>query len=434
MVIIAPKLFSENLQPLIDHKNSYGIKTFLKTTEEIYSKYDGRDKAEQIKYFIKDALEQQNITYVLLIGGRQGQSFNWFVPVRYSNNKFHMQDNDFYHKKFLSDLYFADIYKENGEFEDWDSDDDSIFAEWEDDGLPDDSIDLIPDVCLGRLPCRSKDEVKIVVDKIIQYENNVFGQEWLKNILLIGGDSFPGIGNPFPFEGEVSCDWAMQYLENFVPTKLYTSDGTLSGIDDFISTFNNGYGIVLFHGHGIQNKIFTYLPDSQEKISVFHNNQFKRLQNKDKLPVMIVGCCITTTYDVGILNFLTVFKNLKKYAHFFSFIDECITNCFGWNMVKKSDGGSIAYIGSSSTAYLTLGDSNNDGIPDLVQMGYTTGLCNEFFRVFGEDEKKILGNIFRNSLSNIIENHSAQSNWGQCKCVQEFMLIGDPSLKIGGYS
>jgi len=278
MVIIAPELFSEDLQPLIDHKNIHGVQTFLKTTEEIYDNYAGRDKAEQIKYFIKDALEQLNITYVLLIGGRQGQSFNWFVPVRYSNNRFYLQDNDFYHKKFISDLYFADIYKETGEFEDWDSDGDSIFAEWKDGGLPEDSIDLIPDVCLGRLPCRSKGEVKIVVDKIIQYENNVFGQDWLKNILLVGGDSFPGIGAPFPFEGEVSCDWVMQYLEEFTPTKMYTSDGTLTGIDDFISAFNNGYGIVLFHGHGNQNKIFTYLPDSQEKISVFHNNQFKRIQ------------------------------------------------------------------------------------------------------------------------------------------------------------
>ena len=75
MVIIAPSMFSENLQPLIVHKDVYGVKTFLKTTQEIYDEYDGRDKPEKIKYFIKDAIETNNISYVLLVGGRVGQLF-----------------------------------------------------------------------------------------------------------------------------------------------------------------------------------------------------------------------------------------------------------------------------------------------------------------------------------------------------------------------
>ena len=49
LVIIAPDLFSDDLQPLIDHKNNYGIETVLKTTESIYQEYDGRDQPEQIK-------------------------------------------------------------------------------------------------------------------------------------------------------------------------------------------------------------------------------------------------------------------------------------------------------------------------------------------------------------------------------------------------
>jgi len=102
-------------------------------------------------------------------------------------------------------------------------------------------------------------------------------------------------------------------------------------------------------------------------------------------------------------------------------------------MVKKSDGGSIAHIGSSSTAWGETGDKNNDTIPDGVQTGCTSGLCTEFFRVYGEDEKSILGEIYADALSSVILNHSARSDRIQCKCVQEFQLIGDPSLMIGGY-
>jgi len=36
MVIIAPETFTTVVQPLIDHKNAVGIKTTIKTVEEIY--------------------------------------------------------------------------------------------------------------------------------------------------------------------------------------------------------------------------------------------------------------------------------------------------------------------------------------------------------------------------------------------------------------
>jgi len=95
MVIIAPDVFLQELQPLIEHKNNYGIRTFLETTNDIYNEFDGADKPEQIKYFIKDAIETRNIKYVLLVGGLKYYIWNnprdtinageeyWHVPVRY---------------------------------------------------------------------------------------------------------------------------------------------------------------------------------------------------------------------------------------------------------------------------------------------------------------------------------------------------------------
>ena len=76
MVVIAPNEFSSQIQPFINHKNNHNIITFLKTTEQIYSEYNGRDNAEQIKYFIKDAIETYGIEYVLLIGGHKNQLFS----------------------------------------------------------------------------------------------------------------------------------------------------------------------------------------------------------------------------------------------------------------------------------------------------------------------------------------------------------------------
>lgn len=428
MLVIAPEKFSSELQSLIDHKNIHGVQTILKTTEEIYNTFDGLDKAEQVKYFIKDAIEQWNISYVLLVGGRQGQRFRWYIPYRFSN-----VDDGFMHKQFLSDLYFADIYKNSDEFEDWDSNENGIFSEWyEDDPSPTDIMDLIPDVAVGRLPCRYKNEVTTIVKKIIDYENNAHEEDWLNRALLIGGDTNPGVGDPFPYEGEADCNYTEQLLTDFNVTKLIISDGSLTGYNDFINEFNKGNCFVLFHGHGLQDSLFTHTTEG-EQITVFHTDYISELNNEGMYPIMVVGCCATTEFDVGIFNFLTIFKNLKQHHFLFGFKYECVPEVFSWDMMKNPDKGVIAHIGSSSTAWGAAGDDNHDEIPDSVQFGYTTGLCAEFFKLVGEEEVDILGDAYSTALTKIIENHNAKNDRIQCKCVQEFQLIGDPSLKIGGY-
>ncbi len=204
MVIIAPSAFSTALQPLIEHKNTYGIETTLKTVEDIYAEYDGFDKAEQVKYFIKDALEQWNIKYVLLVGGLTSTIYakskdnvnlgasGWHIPVRYSNVR---AGGDL---GILTDLYYADIYKEGGEFETWDSDGDGILGEWystnEDSNIanetPEDIIDLLPDVAVGRLAVPDATEVQDMVNKIITYETTSYGSDWFKKMVVISGDGF----------------------------------------------------------------------------------------------------------------------------------------------------------------------------------------------------------------------------------------------------
>lgn len=196
LLMIAPSEFSTDLQPLINHKYDFNIKTMFKTTDEIYSEYEGRDKPEQIKYFIKDAIENWNITYVLLIGGltstvyakaRDTQNYGssgWHLPVRYTN----MEEAG--EPGIISDLYYADIYKSNEEgpvFDDWDSNNNDIFAEW---GLRGDKLDLYPDVSLGRLACRDTDEVQAVVNKIITYEESPCDPSWFNKIIGVTGDGF----------------------------------------------------------------------------------------------------------------------------------------------------------------------------------------------------------------------------------------------------
>ena len=196
LVVIAPSDFSDELAPLVAHKDSYGVRTLLQTTEDIYASYSGVDRPEQIKYFIKDAIEQWNISYVLLVGGLQSLIYgaardtpnygaaDWHVPVRYSN----MYDSYGGDPGFPCDLYFADVYKAGGVFDDWDSNQDGIIGARDRPGVQDDVIDLYPDVFVGRLPCRNSREVQACVEKIITYESTAHGSDWFKRIVAVAGD------------------------------------------------------------------------------------------------------------------------------------------------------------------------------------------------------------------------------------------------------
>jgi hypothetical protein len=228
LVIIAPKSFEKALQPLIEHKNGHGVITILKTTEDIYAEFTGVDKPEQIKYFIKNAIETWDVQYVLLVGGLKNMVFakprdnanegssGWHLPVRYTNlfdnPKFPLAAETLHDPGVLSDLYYADIYEAGGNFSSWDPNGDGIFAAWGKPGVENDTgIDMYPDVALGRLACVNVNEVRTVVKKIITYETTTYGSEWFKKMTVISGDGFLD-----------QQDLNFQWDTNALPTGSYT--------------------------------------------------------------------------------------------------------------------------------------------------------------------------------------------------------------------
>jgi hypothetical protein len=415
MIIITPNKFSKSIQPLIEHKNNNKIITMIKTTEEIYSEYEGRDAAEKVKYFIKDAIESHNSRYILLMGGKKILSFNWNVPARYSN----LADG-LGHEIFLSDLYFADIYKENGDFEDWDSNGNGIYAEW---GINGDELDLNPDIAIGRLPCRTRNEVETVVNKIITYENNAYSKSWFKRLVVVGGDTFPDYED---YEGELTCDAAVDYMTDFDIIKLYTSNGELKSPEDIVYELNNGCGFFMTRGKGGTDRIRMVQPEGPEFIA-FNIDHISDLNNKDMYPICILGECIHGRFDVGIINIIKLIQGDPEYN-----IYDCIPECIAWRLIREKDAGAIASITNTNICFGAFGDNDDNGINDDAEM-YGGFLIVELFRIYSEEKIDILGDLHKNAISSYIEIFPVYTNKIHSKSIQEFILFGDPSLKIGGY-
>jgi hypothetical protein len=415
MVVIAPAGFYLPVKKLVDHKINHNLPTVFKSTQSIYREFNGRDKAESIKFFIKEAIEKWDVNYVLLMGGRSNFYPKWHVPIRYVL----LDDETDRYTTFYSDHYYSDIYKSGGEFEDWDSNGDDIFAEW-----GKDQMDLEPDVCVGRLPCRNMFEARVVVNKIIDYENNAYGQEWFNTLVLIGGDTFTqSPGN----EGEETCDYAASFMDDFEKIRLYTSTGNLTGHEDVTEAMNNGCGFLFTRGKGGQDRLRTSLPEGEE-IIVMHNKYVKDYQNKDMYPVCILGECIHAKIDVALLNFLKLSKGEPNI-----FEQDCIYECIAWKLVNKKDGGAIAVLTNTNICYGTSGDINGNGIPDDAE-SLGGKLAVDVLRLHGEEEIETLGDIHCQTVMEYVSGFPVSGNKYHCKSVLEWILIGDPSLKIGGYA
>ncbi len=425
LLIIAPDEFLDALQPLLQHKEDHNVATKIVSLIEIYATTEGRDEAEKVKYCIKNALEEWDITYVLLVGGRHGglSQEKWWCPVRYSYLS-PMGDSD---KRFLSDLYFADIYGYNeGEtiFADWDSNGNDLFGEWN--IRSKDTVDMYPDVYLGRLPCRNSFEVSIMVNKIITYETMAYDQNWANCYLGIGGDTFPG---DQWYDGEESVLKTIEYLEplDMEFTTLFTSDETLTKGQDIIDAINQGCGFLHFEGHGNPMSWANHPPQDGSTWIGIDESQFILFKNKGMYPVCVIGGCSNSKFNISLLNLLK-FNNLDEiYSH-----ADYGPESFGWWIVRAINKGAIASIGCTSYGYGKQGDSDNDGIFDGIQ--YRGGFIDiEFFRVYAQDGKVNLGAAHGTAITNFLLKFPPLTDHIDSKTVEEWVLFGDPSLKIGGY-
>jgi len=419
LLIITPEKFANSLKPLVDHKNKFGVNTALETTEDIYDVYHGRDKAEQIKYSIKDAIEKWGIKYVLLVGGRKGQlaTEDWWVPVRYSylDRKYETYPE----QKFLSDLYFADIYDSRGNFSSWDTNNNSIYGEWPENKTAADMPDLYPDVCVGRLPCRNDLEVKMAVKKIIDYETGKCSDSWFKNMVVVAGDTYPE--KTTYDDGEVYTQMALGMMPGFHPVKLWTSDGSLKNWIDVVKAMNKGCGFIYFSGHGNPTCWATHPPgDSSKWIYGLRLRNMPFLFNGKKLPVCIVGSgCFNSMFNVSLLNSPWVYGYT-------------VPLCWSEALTYKMNGGCIAVIGSTAFSYES---------PDInLGFGGIEWLDMHFFEKYGLNKTDILGETWKNTVTSFLDNFNI--NWSDnssdgwaiiTKNVEEWLLIGDPSLKISGY-
>jgi hypothetical protein len=398
LIILAPTVFLDELEPLVTHKNNEGMSAILVSLDDIYNGVyfspQGRDDQEKIKYFIKDAIETWGTNYVLLVGGED------LFPVRES------YVNVGSDQSFACDFYYADIYKNAGEFSDWDTNSNNLFGEYlASDPEPIDEVDLHPDVNLGRLACVDEEEVSTCVDKIVTYETTkAYTQNWFSKFLAIGGDS--AVGDTDINEGEYQNAAVIDVMPGLIPTRLWVSNGILNGISPsgsqaISNAFDDGYGFVDFSGHGNTNVWATH-PHDNENVWVptprggYFNTNIESLKNGDYLPIVISDACCIGKYTSR-------------------------SDCWSWSLISNPSGGAIATIGSTSFSYF---------YPDeACILGLSGALNLDTFKAFKEGGAITVGEMWTIGINSYNFLQIEDKPWDY-KQVEEWQLFADPSLRI----
>ncbi len=150
-IIITSEALKSSFSVLAQWKERKGIKTYIKTVEEIYRSYPGADQPEKIRYYINDCVNRWGKALMVLLAGDVNH-----VPAR----------NHITKASEKTGFYPADNYYANTNLDvTWNANGNHIFGE-----RADNVTTFRRDIVLGRIPAQTPEEATILIQKIIEYE------------------------------------------------------------------------------------------------------------------------------------------------------------------------------------------------------------------------------------------------------------------------
>ncbi|MEA2053587.1 MAG: C25 family cysteine peptidase, partial [Candidatus Thermoplasmatota archaeon] len=241
--------------------------------------------------------------------------------------------------------------------------------------------------------------------------------------------------------------------EHFEREVVWTSNGKFTCQEDVIKSFSEGFGFAFFSGHGSPGwwgDHFPGIPGNRRNAQVaglvvsqvkpyfpfvsFPMFPMKSLSNTGKFPVVVVGGCHNSMFNVSLIpSILDLFLPLWMHTY-----GQLTPECWGWYLVKLPTTGAIATMGNTGYGWGWEGEWCTVGAGD----GWITS---EFFRQYGEKGHDVLGMAYSQTITSYIANFKEFKlhecywspdfgwDWIDEKTVQQWVLLGDPSLKIGGY-
>jgi hypothetical protein len=427
LLIITPSRFHPALQDFVTYKQKL-LPTELRSLEGILQSSSGADDPEKLKHFLYAEWHGRGLGYVLLVGDVDVFPVRFMVLDRVTPPAF---DYAFY----PSDLYYADLAKADGSFEDWNARKDGFHAGYfgevrgeknKSDPINYDEIHYLPEVAVGRWPVSTPEEVRLVAGKTVAYEQMVLSNHCphpqRAAFIATGGwsDSRQLMDR---LAAKLTGGWQLE-------KRYYSDKGRLSlgPPPDHLQVrqlLNGGVGLVVHAGHG--------QADGWDQC--FSVGDLDHLTNAMQLPVMISAGCHTAYFST--LPPYEPYMDVDGKEHAGSDHQEVFTapppppsayqrgrfnpTGLGEQLLKRSTNGSVAYIGCNT-------GSQPCGLT-LVE-GFVTALAEAKEPRLGDCWNEAIRHYFRKEkLATLKPN----ADWYPPSIFfqgMKFMLFGDPSLRL----
>jgi hypothetical protein len=421
LLVVAPHACRAALTDFIAFKKTR-LPTELVDLEELLASSHGTDDAEKLKRFLYGRWRGGNLAYVLLVGDADVLPVRYMVLDRITPAAF---DYAFY----PSDLYYADLAKADGSFDDWNQQRDDFHAGYfgevrgeknKGDPINFDSIDYLPDVAVGRWPVTTPEAVRALAAKSIDAERKRGARSIEKrDAALIGASGWIDTRRHFDaLEGTLASGWQIERRLFERETKGHPNEAAL------VDLWNRGQDLILHAGHGNPG-------DWEQCFSVA---TLPKIRDAARVPIVFSAGCSTAyfaalaPYD-GYIDVTGMEHAGTDHGERFSAPPPPPANYqrgkynktgLGEELLRKSNGGAVAYIGcntGSQPCGLTL---QRGFVEAAMQPHIRVGdAWNEALRYYHAHER--------------LEALKPDAGWYPPSIFfqgMKFMLFGDPTIEL----
>ncbi len=362
-MILAPDSLADLYQPLADYQTRTGRPSVVRTLSTIRS-LDPRsnDLPQAIRSFLRSGYELWGTRWAILAGDHDA------IPLRIVRVLLPLPE------EIPSDLYYGDL---DGT---WDTNGNGVYGEVAD------SLDMIPDIAVGRLPAATRAEAAVMVDKAIRYATGLTTASVGKNLML-AEVLFPPTWQPGQL---ISIDGAQQ-AESLVArapacamTRRRYENHTAYGGSlpltkaNAVSDLADGYHVVAHFGHGSRSQLSL-------GSEIITGPELEAISSGDSTGLWIANNCASAAVDF---------------------------DCVAERLLRKPQGGTVAYVGATRDAW----PDNSAAVSERI-----------FDHLFGASPLP-LGNAVDAARSVLLPAARSETlaRWGYFETV----LLGSPLLRI----
>ena len=426
LVIVTPRQFVGELAPFVEHKQKE-LSVEVAELETILSQTQGVDDPEKLKRFLYDAWRQRQARYVLLVGDADVMPVRYMVLDRITPEAF---DYSFY----PSDLYYGDVAKEDGSFDDWNAQKEDFHAMYygevrgeknKNDPINFDQIHYKPELAFGRWPVSTPEGVRIVVSKTIEFENRIASEpsSTFKAAFVCNGGWIDNRRGMDRQAASLPGTWTIE--KRYYSDNRRESNTPAPDHEEILRLLNEGVDLMCHSGHG--------LGDQWEQS--LHLRDYSRIQNAPYLPVMFSIGCETARFTT--LPPYEPYIDIHGVEHAGTYAGEVFDappppsapysqgkynlESLGKKMVTGGPNGAVAYIGC-----------NTGGQPCAVT------LMDGFTKSWGESPAPRLGDCWKEAVAYYYDQQRLETivpdeGWYPASIffqAMKYMVYGDPSLRL----